>query len=313
MKLLVTGSQGMVGKAFCKAAKARGHVVLGIDKKGGLNLNDPRLIPAIAKQMPDFQMIVHLAATCSTSNSLINPAQDFADNVCGTFKVAELARVAKKPVIYTSTCKVEPDGEGMRTPYGLTKYMGEELLQEYRHSFGIPFVINRPGTLYGPGQSASPESGWLSWFIKAAVEKEPITIFGIGDQVRDVLYVDDYVELLLDQVDNFEKYEGKVFPVGGGAANAISLLQTLEYLDYKNYNFGKPRKGDIKEVVCNNIEVSDINGWKPKMDWKEGIKLVKLVLSVENTRTQAPVVPVEGSENEKTTDTTFEVKKEETQ
>lgn len=310
MKLLVTGSLGMIGKAFCKAAKARGHVVLGIDKKGGLGLNDSRLIPAIIKQMPDFQMIVHLAATCSTSNSLVNPGQDFADNVIGTFQVAELARRLKKPVLYTSTCKVEPDGEGMRTPYGLTKYMGEELLQEYRHSFGIPFVINRPGTIYGPGQSASPESGWLSWFIKAAVEKEPLTVFGTGEQRRDVLYVDDYVELLLDQVENFGKYEGKVFRVGGGFDNSMTLLEALTFLDYKNYNFGKARKGDVKEYVCNNLEVTAINGWKPKTSYKVGIK--RVIDSLKGI-VEGSVVTKKAPRKQKTTPTTSQPKKEATQ
>lgn len=283
MKLIVTGSLGMVGRHFMKAAKERGHTVLGIDKKAGLGLNSPELKPLIAKRMPDFDMVVHLAATCSTSKSLVNPGQDFIDNVLATFQVMELCRTMKKPVLYTSTCKIHPDEKGMRTPYGMTKWMGEEIMQEWRHSFGIPFVINRPGTIYGPHQDASTESGWLAWFIKAAKEQEPITIYGTGEQQRDVLFVDDYVALLLDQVENFAQYEGKTFDVGGGFENAVTLLEVLEFLEYNNFNKGKKRLGDVDKFVSGNEEVTAINGWKPKVGWKDGIKRVQDFLNQEPT------------------------------
>lgn len=271
MKLLVTGSQGMVGTMFMEAAKIAGHHVLGIDKKSGINLNEPDMVnAAIIKLMPDFDMVIHLAATCSTAKSLRSPVGDFADNAMATFQVAEICRIMQKPVIYTSSIKAEPNEKGMRTPYGMTKFLGEEIIKEYKHTFGVPYIINRPGTIYGKGQSASPESGWLSWFVRAAVWQEPLTIFGTGEQVRDILAVQDYVHLLMDQVENFSAYEGYTYDVGGGEANAISLLQALEYLGYKNYNFGKKRPGDADRYVSVN-GVNEINGWQPVIGWKEGI------------------------------------------
>lgn len=276
MKILVTGSMGMVGMAFMTAAKAKGHQVLGIDRKAGVDLNNPDMVnQVISKFMPDFDIVVHLAGTSSTSKSLRNPVPDFSDNVMGTFQILEVCRVMKKPIIHTSSVKVYPSTSGgPRTPYGMTKFIGEVMVEEYMQSFGIPYIINRPGTIYGVNQSASADSGWVAWFVKAAANYEPLTIFGDGHQVRDVLAVEDYANLLVDQAENFIKYQGKTYDVGGGKPNAVSLLELLKFLDYKNYNFGKARLGDADEYIADNLDVNKVNGWQPTIGWQEGIKTI---------------------------------------
>lgn len=278
MNILITGSSGFVGKHLMTALKASGHTILGVDKKEGLNIaNFPELYKTVKHFMPNVEMIVHLAANCSTQHSIDHPNEDFSDNLIGTFNICELSKELKVPVVYTSTCKVMENWEGARTPYGLSKYCGELYLLEYNKMYQTKYLINRPGTMYGPGQEGSTESGWLAWFIKASLEKEPITIYGDGKQTRDLLYVKDYVRLLVDQVEHFEEYwnsfefPSHTFSVGGGEANEVSLLQMLEHLGYSNYNFGKERKGDIQRFVADN-EVSKVRGWKPKKDWKEGVE-----------------------------------------
>ncbi len=138
--------------------------------------------------------------------------------------------------------------------------------------YGVDYLTNRPGTIYGPGQDCSPESGWLSWFVRASREKLPITIYGDGKQSRDVLWVEDYVDLLVDQINNWKKYHMRTYEVGGGEENEVTLLQVLKFLKYKNYAFAPERLGDMKRFVSDNNFVSSVNGWKPAMGWKEGVK-----------------------------------------
>lgn len=273
MKLIITGSAGFIGSHLLQRTKSLGYKILGIDKKNGIDITDYKLLVKTVKtKMPNPDMIVHLAANCSTQKSLDHPAQDFADNAIGTFNACELAREIKAPILYASTCKAKPNKKGARTPYGLSKLIGEMYIQEYHKIYSIDYVINRFGTIYGPGQEGSPESGWISWFIKASTLDLPITIYGDGKQSRDILFIDDCISLLTDQVKNFKKYQGKIFDVGGGKKNEINLLRALKLLRHVRYNFAKERPGDVKRFVSNNKRVSEINGWQPKVSWQEGIK-----------------------------------------
>lgn len=275
MNILVTGSEGFIGKHVVSALRLDGHRVRGFDKKNGVDLSDYKTVRQAleADYRPD--MIIHLAGTCSTSASLETPNVDFKDNTVTAWNVATLARELGSKVIYISTCKVKPGKDFARTPYGLTKYMGENIMDEFETSFGIELVTNRLGTIYGPGQMGSTESGWIAWFIKAAIDKEPVTIYGSGRQVRDLLYIDDLLRLILDQVENFHLYQGMVWDVGGGEANAISVKNMLDkVLKYQNYNFGKARKGDVEKFVADNT-ISKVNGWEPLVGFREGIELTK--------------------------------------
>ena len=269
MKILISGHQGFIGTHLVKVLKEN-HELFGADKKVGMNITSDGFLLAASKIKP--QVIVHLAAECSTAKSISDPFTDFKNNAIGTFMVCEMARITGAKILYTSTCKVIQNFEGLRTPYGLSKYVGELYLKEYNGIYGVEYVINRPGTIYGIGQNASPESGWLSWFIKAKKDNRPITIFGDGNQIRDVLWVEDYVKLLVDQIEHWEKYAGMTFDVGGGEKNAVSLLQILSFLKYKNYKFAPRRQGDIDSFISDNNLVQGINGWKPSINWEEGIK-----------------------------------------
>jgi len=267
MRICVTGHLGFIGSHVLRVLGK--HEVAGVDKKTGMNIAFGKFLWSACKFKPD--LIVHLAATCSTSHSLLDPAGDFRDNTIGTFNVCEVARITGAKVLYTSTCKVVPGEDGARTPYGLTKYMGELILEEYNKVYGVEYIINRPGTIYGQGQEGSPESGWLAWFIKAKRENLPIIIYGDGKQSRDVLWVEDYTKLIKDQIENWDKYKGQVYNIGGGEWNELTLLEALELLEYKNYTFAEERK-DIKRFMSDNKLVSSINGWEPQMGYQEGIK-----------------------------------------
>lgn len=281
MTILVTGALGFIGRHTVEILRLRGHRVIGIDKKAGLNLVEYDNVKALIQaSVLEIDYIVHLAGDCSTARSLVNPRQSFLDNVITTFNVAELAKELRvKGVIFSSSVKAYPNSQGIRTPYGVNKFIGEEILWEHGKSFGVKSVINRFGTIYGPGQDASPESGWLTWFIEASLKDSPITIYGDGKQVRDVLYVTDAVNLLIDQVENFDSYylvhdryhpELSLFDIGGGQANAVTLLQVLEFIGYNNYTFADERLGDSLRYVATN-ELPN-KRWEPKVGWQDGVR-----------------------------------------
>ena len=274
MRLLITGHQGFIGTHLFKKIKQDHSDIelIGIDKKSGFDITDYERLMTLQH----VDLIVHLAATCSSAKSITDPKSDFTDNVIGTFNVCELAKKHKAGIIYSSSCKVQPNEKGSRAPYGLSKYVGELYIQEYAKDFNIEFVINRPGTVYGPGQVASAESGWLTWFIQASTKGQKITINGDGKQTRDVLFIDDFVKILEDQIINFQLYKGEVYDIGGGSENEVSLLEVLAYLKYKNYDFGPERIGDVKHFVSDNKKITSVNGWKPKIGWKKGIEITKI-------------------------------------
>lgn len=271
MNILVTGSLGFVGKHLTPRLKALGHKVLGVDKKvdtSTVNIQNVHKL-ASAYFSGRVDMIVHLGANCSTAASLERPGEDFTDNVIGTFNAVSLAREFACPILYTSSCKVIPGDDGARAPYGLSKLVGEMYIEEFHMDYGVPYIINRMGGIYGPGQEGSAESGWVAWFIKAMLEDREITVFGDGNQVRDILFIDDLIELLVFQIENFRVYQNATYDIGGGEENAISINQMLKsILRYTKYHYDAPRKSDASRFVSENT----FSNWKPKTPIEVGIQ-----------------------------------------
>lgn len=271
MKALVTGHEGFIGSHLMD----RLDHCTGMDKKSGMSTaNYPVLKEVVGEYHPD--VIVHLGANCSSQISLRDPRLDFVDNVLGTFNVCEVAREnGGIPVIFNSTMKVYPGEDGFITPYGASKQVGERYLHYWLDLYGVPFVINRPSSVYGPRQNGTEDGGWVTHFIQSAIKGKPITLFGDGTQSRDVLYVDDHVDLLVDQIEHFEKYQNQEFDSGGGVENELSLNELLNFLSYHNVTQAPKLPGDVQRFVCDNQKVTAANGWKPKVSWAEGVQRTK--------------------------------------
>ena len=267
MKLLITGSDGFMGQHLMKRFPGS----RGMDKKSDESTFDYQLLFFIVKkEQPD--MIVHLGANCSSQISLRFPGMDFDDNVVGTFNVCEISRIFKIPVIFNSTMKVYPGEDGIVPPYGVSKQVGEDYLKMYHQVYGTDYIINRPSSVYGPLQDGSEDGGWFTWFIDAAVNNKQITLFGDGSQSRDVLYIDDCIDMLADQINNFELYKNNDYDWGGGRENLVSLNELLETLDYHNTVQAPRLPGDVMEFVTDNTKASSVNNWKPKVHWTEGLE-----------------------------------------
>ena len=263
MKALVTGSAGFVGTHLVFALNKQGHEVVGADRKTGQNLADWAMADAV--MAGGFDVVFHLASSCSTPGSIERPLETFEDTVVTAVNVLEAARLRHIPVILTSSVKAR-DGE---TPYGAAKCMVETWAREVRSMYGLPIVINRPGTIYGPGQEGSEESGWIAWFCKARRDGLQVTINGDGEQVRDLLHVDDYVRLMLLQARHIDQFDGRVWDVGGGDENAVSVNQIVRHLGLEHVH-GPSRPGDASVYIGYN----DVPGWKPEVRWWQSETLV---------------------------------------
>lgn len=258
MRVLVTGSAGFVGQHTVKALRDRGISVIEADKKTGQNLVESLWVQALIRTEPD--LVIHLAGSCSTLGSINRPLDTFSDTVVTAAHVAQVVARLQVPVLLTSSVKAR---DGM-TPYGAAKQMVETWSLEMSRSFDFPLVINRPGTIYGPGQEGSLESGWIAWFLKAKREDIKVEINGDGFQRRDLLHVSDYVDLLMLQVANPRLYATRVWDVGGGSSNVVTVNEMADFLGL-DYSHGPERYGDARGYVGHN----DVPGWEPKVHWRE--------------------------------------------
>lgn len=265
---------------------------------------------SIRTEWPHFfraDRVYHVAAQTSVPASMTHPTRDFEINTLGVQHMLEYARRCGSKVVYASTNKVYPihdefvkdennkweweeesfqqygfpkDGhgyvmEGARTPYGNTKYMGDLLCQEYYHSFDVPTGIFRMSCIFGTHQFAFEEQGWITWFVIANLKGLPLKIFGDGDQVRDVLWVEDVVRAY-DFFMNSNKEHG-IWQLGGGPKQAISLNEALELIEkITGKKFVKIEKADWRPAD-QRIYTSDIDpiaqdlGWTPTLSIEEGL------------------------------------------
>ena len=256
----------------------------------------------------DVDIIIHTAAQVAVTTSLKNPREDFEINVIGTFNVLEAARLSDAAVVYCSTNKVYGDNvngipvaekdkryefaddkyrNGIpenfpidsceHTPYGCSKLAGDIYVQDYGHIYGLKTGVFRMSCIYGERQFGVEDQGWVAWFAIAALLNKPITIYGDGKQVRDVLYVKD----LIRAYDLFinSNLKQAVFNIGGGPENTLSLLELLDLLEgltgkrvkisYENW-----RPSDQKVYISDISKVKEKLRWNPKVDPKEGVKML---------------------------------------
>jgi nucleoside-diphosphate-sugar epimerase len=285
VRVAVSGGGGFIGSHLAARLRAAGHDLCVLEKRrGDSTATFPRLEQLVYAFAPD--VFVHLGANCSTRGSLADPRSDFIDNAVGTFNVCEVSRRhGAIPILFMSSVKVQPGADGLVAPMGLSKQTGEAYVELYGRLYGVPYIIDRPSTIYGPGQDGTAESGWFTWFIRAALTGQRIEIAGDGTQSRDVLYIDDAVEVLVDQVENFPAYAkptfdigggpGRTYDVGGGPGNEVSLNELLAELGYLNTARVPRLPGDLQRVVTDNTALTQVHGWEPKVGWREGLALTR--------------------------------------
>lgn len=278
---------------------------------------DIRRMPDIKKAVRNQDVIFHMAGQVAVTTSVVDPRTDFEINALGTFNLLESARIlGHKPIIvFASTNKVyggmeeikiiEKNGRyiykdlpfgisekmqlDFHSPYGCSKGAADQYVRDYERIYDIPTVVFRQSCIYGQRQFGIEDQGWIAWFIIATTLGKFITIYGDGKQVRDVLYVDDLVRLFEVAVKNIKKSRGKVFNVGGGVKNTLSVWSEfgpiLERLFGNKINptFSDWRPGDQKIYVSDIRRVEKELGWKPAIRVEDGItRLFKWVQENKN-------------------------------
>lgn len=257
------------------------------------------------KAVLEKDIIFHLAAQVAVTTSVLDPKTDFDINALGTFNLLESVRqYGDNPlIIFSSTNKVygemvgleiiekktrymyknlpfgisENTGLDFYSPYGCSKGAGDQYVHDYYRIYNIPTIVFRQSCIYGPNQFGIEDQGWLAWFIIALVLGREITIYGDGKQIRDVLYIDDLVRLYELAVENKEKVKGKIYNVGGGIKNTLSVWSEFGPILDKLFGrkiktkFDDWRPGDQKVYVSDiRLVEKDLN-WKPKIGVEEGI------------------------------------------
>jgi len=252
-------------------------------------------------------VVIHLAGQTAVTTSIKKPHLDFRSNLSGTFKLLEAVRKnnPKTIVLYSSTNKVYGDLKNHRlkkdlinkkyidvgcpkgidekeridfiSPYGCSKGAVDFYFQDYARIYNLQTVVFRQSCIYGPHQIGVEDQGWVAHFVKQHLLKKPITIFGDGYQVRDLLYVDDLIRAYERAIKNINRVRGKVFNVGGGIKNSYSLLQCIKTLKYMtkvtvSIKFKPARLGDQKYFVSDNEKIKKILKWKPETKFTNGIK-----------------------------------------
>ncbi len=275
------------------------------EKAFNLVVGDIRDAGLLVQAAREADVIVHLAGQVAVTTSVVKPREDFEINALGTFNVLEAARLnERKPVfLYSSTNKVyggmddvhvvekatrweyeslpfgapETQPLDFHSPYGCSKGTGDQYVRDYARIYDLPTVVLRQSCIYGPRQFGVEDQGWVAWFVIAAVTGRPMSIYGDGKQVRDLLHVYDLIEAYDMAIEKIDSVKGQVFNLGGGADNTLSVW--AEFGPLLEKLLGKPlpvtwgdwRPGDQKVFVADIRRAEQVLGWKPKYNVEKGV------------------------------------------
>ena len=267
---------------------------------------DVRDADRLAEATRGQDVVLHLAGQVAVTTSVADPRKDFEANALGTFNALEAARRSggSPAFLYASTNKVYGglDGLGVseeatryrfrdfplgisetqpldfHSPYGCSKGAGDQYVRDFARIYGLRTVVFRQSAIYGPRQFGMEDQGWLAWLVIASVCGRPITIFGDGKQVRDVLWVDDLVDLYVAAAGRIDEVAGQVFNVGGGPEMTTSvwtefrpLLESLLGREVP-VSFSGWRPGDQRIYVSDGRKARQLLGWAPRVGVEEGVR-----------------------------------------
>jgi len=267
---------------------------------------DVRDYERLKRAAREQDVIYHLAGQVAVTTSVLDPRDDFENNALGTFNTLEAARAAgHHPIfIYASTNKVyggmedtvveeeatryryrdlpqgipETQPLDFHSPYGCSKGAGDQYVRDYARIYGLRTVVMRQSCIYGARQFGIEDQGWIAWFIIAAVTGKPITIYGDGKQVRDILFITDLLDAYQAAIDRIDVAAGQVYNIGGGPENTLSVWVELgpmleELLGRKvEVSRGDWRPGDQHICIMDTRKAQRELGWRPQVGVAEGVR-----------------------------------------
>ena len=260
------------------------------------------------EKLPKYDLIIDCCAEAAVEISKKDIYKVFNTNLLGTFNIIKKIKKDKSKLIYLSSSRVFPISEtnkvlkskklksklqikkifgeknsinGPKTIYGFTKLASEMLIEEFSYAFGLKYIINRCGVISGPLQFGKQDQGFVSLWVWGHLNKKKMKYIGYGgygNQVRDVLHIDDLCNLIYLQIKKFKKINNKLFTVGGSKRSYTSLNQLTsicEKLTKNKIKFSKISKTSIYDIpyyVTNNNLVTKNYNWKPKKNINKIVK-----------------------------------------
>jgi CDP-paratose 2-epimerase len=288
---------------------SRATAPLNLEWLGDLDLvqgdvRDADAVEQLFRTRGPFDVVLHLAGQVAVTTSVADPRHDFEVNAGGSFNVLEATRRHAPDAVFinASTNKVygqleehvidelptryvdttSPEGVSEETPldphspYGCSKAAADVYALDYARIYGLRAVSLRQSCIYGPRQFGIEDQGWVAWFAMARRLDREVTIYGTGKQVRDLLHIDDLVELYRLVAASPDTCAGRAYNVGGGPANTLSLLELLERLEQwrprrAELRFAKPRSGDQQVFVADTARVERDLGWRVQRSLDDGL------------------------------------------
>ena len=272
-----------------------------------VDIRDQNCVARLFRQHRDVDRILHLAGQVAVTTSLTSPRLDFEVNAFGAFNVLEGVRQVgiSAPLIYSSTNKVygelkefpiarnngrysyksfpygvsEDQNVDFHSPYGCSKGAADQYFVDYHRIYGNPTIVFRQSCIYGYRQFGLEDQGWVAWFMIASRLGRPITLYGDGRQVRDILFIEDLLDAFDAAFAAGNGAHGRVYNIGGGPDNVLSVRELLAYIERRQkrklqYRFDDWRPGDQKVFVSDIRRARTELGWTPKVHWRQGLDLL---------------------------------------
>jgi len=252
---------------------------------------DVRNATSVAEQVKDQHAILHLAAQVAVTTSLVDPSTDFEINALGTLNVLEAARKhnPEAPFVFASTNKVygkldhnsgpckETQPLDFHSPYGCSKGTGDQYVRDYARCFHMNTVVLRQSCIYGAHQYGTEDQGWVAHFVHSILNDRPLTIYGDGKQVRDLLDARDLSALYEIAINNIDKTRGEIYNVGGGEPNQRNLVEVIDQIGElvnktPEFSFSDWREGDQAYYVSDISKAKAQLDWEPTIQFDQGLK-----------------------------------------
>jgi len=252
---------------------------------------DVRNAQALAEHVMNQDAILHLAGQVAVTTSLVDPVTDFDVNAGGTVNMLEAARKhnPEAPFVFASTNKVygklernnrackETQAIDFHSPYGCSKGAADQYVRDYARCFQMSTVVLRQSCIYGAHQYGTEDQGWVAHFVHSILNDRPLTIYGDGAQVRDLLDARDLSRLYARVIDDVDKTRGQIYNVGGGPENERNLLEVIEQIGrltnkQPRYAFADWREGDQEYYVSDITKAKEQLGWEPEVSFDQGLQ-----------------------------------------
>ena len=302
--VVVTGAAGFIGRWVVHELLERGFTVRGMDDlrngsqrniaafdtedafeftTGSVTIRDD--VEAVLTEEVDF--CIHLAAEIDVQESLDDPDSHFEANIVGTKHILESCRENEIALGLVGTCMVydmveseagidESHPVKPASPYAGSKLAAENLAESYYHGYGLPVTIMRPFNTYGPFQKTGMAGGVVSIFTSRDIAGKPLTIYGDGTQTRDLLYVTDCAEFIIEATLSDET-TGEILNAGTGTDISINELAELiasEDTEIEHVEHHHPQS-EVEKLLCDPTKARSMIDWEPTVSLAEGVSRLR--------------------------------------